>query len=101
MFIQGAVIGDNVMIAPGVSILNNSHSFSDIETPMILQPMVKNKNPVIGSDVWIGRNVVIMHGVTIGCGAIIGAGAVVTKDVDPFSIMGGVPARLIKCRKAI
>ncbi|NHC43598.1 CatB-related O-acetyltransferase, partial [Bacillus sp. MM2020_1] len=53
---------------------------------------------VIGNDVWIGSNAVILQGVTIGNGAIIGAGSVVTKDVPAFSIVGGVPAKIIKYR---
>lgn len=53
---------------------------------------------VIGNDVWIGANVVIMPGVHIGNGAIIGAGAVVTKDVDDYAVVGGVPAKLIRYR---
>lgn len=52
----------------------------------------------IGNDVWIGYNAVIMEGVHIGDGAVIAAGAVVTKDVAPYSIVGGVPARIIKYR---
>ncbi len=54
---------------------------------------------VIGDDVWIGGNCLIMPGVTIGEGAIIAGGAVVTKDVEPYSIVGGIPARLIKYRE--
>lgn len=54
--------------------------------------------PIIGNDVWIGSNVIIMQGVKIGNGSIIGAGAVVTKDVAPYSVVGGVPAKLIKKR---
>ena len=52
----------------------------------------------IGHDVWIGNNAIIKYGVKIGDGAIIGAGAVVTKDVEPYSIVGGVPAKIIKYR---
>ena len=52
----------------------------------------------IGHDVWIGHGVTITAGVTVGNGAVIGAGAVVTKDVDPYTVVGGVPARFIKRR---
>jgi acetyltransferase-like isoleucine patch superfamily enzyme len=54
----------------------------------------------IGHDVWIGRRAMIMSGVTIGNGAVIAAGAVVTKDVPPYAIVGGVPAKLIRYRFA-
>lgn len=53
---------------------------------------------VLGNDVWIGYEAVILSGVTIGDGAVVGAGAVVTKDVPPYTIVGGVPAKLIKKR---
>lgn len=98
VFIQGATIGNHVMIAPGVSILNNTHNYESLERPMIMQGMIKESNPVIEDDVWIGRNAIILHGITIGTGAIIAAGAVVTKDVEPYSIVGGVPAKYIKSR---
>lgn len=52
----------------------------------------------IGNDVWIGENAIIMTGITIGDGAIIGAGAVVTKDVPPYAIVVGVPARILRYR---
>ncbi len=55
-------------------------------------------NVVIGNDVWIGANAIILPGVNIGDGAVIGAGTVVTKDVPPYAIVGGNPARVIKYR---
>lgn len=99
VFIQGAMIGDYVMIAPGVSILNNSHGIDQLDVPMILQPMTETKNPIIGSNVWIGRNAIILPGVKIADGAIVGAGAVVTKDVPAFSVVAGVPAKVIYSRR--
>lgn len=58
-----------------------------------------DKAPVkIGSDVWIGANVIVLPGVTIGDGAVIAAGSVVTSDIDPYHIVAGVPARVIKQR---
>jgi hypothetical protein len=64
-----------------------------------LRPFRKNRSGNrIGNDVWIGANAVIMRGVTIGDGAVIGAGAVVTKDVPPYAVMVGVPAKQIRSR---
>ena len=73
----------------GVHLNNHSYEESHIRN---------NKSIKIGNDVWIGANVVILPGVNIGDGAIIAAGAVVTKDVEPYTIVGGVPARTIKKR---
>lgn len=98
VFIQAAVIGDYVMIAPNVAILAVSHIFSDLTRPMVFQGEERGEPPVIEDDVWIGRNVVIMPGVCIGKGSIIGSGAIVTKNVEPYSVMGGIPARLIRKR---
>ena len=53
----------------------------------------------IGDDVWIGRRVIILPGVTIGDGCIIGAGAVITKDIPPYSVVVGVPAKVVRRRK--
>ncbi len=59
---------------------------------------VTNKRTIIGNDVWIGNNVLIKDGIKIGNGAIIGMGSIVTKDVEPYSIVAGVPAKIIRYR---
>lgn len=56
------------------------------------------KITIIGNDVWVGQRAMVMGGITIGDGAVIGAGAVVTKDVPPYAIVGGVPAKIIRYR---
>lgn len=73
-------------------------NFSTPEGTLDPSDMVSNGDIIIENDVWIGYNATIMDGVTIGNGAVIAANAVVTKDVEPYSIVGGVPAKLIKKR---
>lgn len=98
VYIQSAMIGNYVMIAQHVAILAVTHNFEAIDVPIILQGSTGVKPVIINDDVWIGRNVVVMPGITIGKGAIVGAGAVVTKDVPPYAIVGGVPAKVIRYR---
>ena len=98
VFIQGASIGDYVMLAADVKIINLKHRFSSKAIPMIKQGREKYVNPVIEDDVWVGRGVIILPGVRISKGCIIGAGSVVTKDTEEYSIYGGIPARLIRKR---
>ena len=57
-----------------------------------------HKRTIVGNDVWVGRSAIILQGITIGNGAIIGAGAVVTKDVEPYTIVAGCPARILRKR---
>ena len=90
-------IGDDVMMAPNVSIYTQNHETENIYRPMRLQTAAKQK-VTIGNDVWIGANAIILPGVTVGNGAIIAAGAVVTKDVPDFAVVGGNPAKIIKIR---
>ena len=99
VYIQSGIIGNYVLIAPNTSILGKFHGYDKVDIPMALQGVTKDIPPIIEDDVWIGRNVVIMPGVTIGKGSIVGSNAVVTKSTEPYSIVGGVPAKLIRKRK--
>ena len=93
------VIGANVMMGPGVRIMTSKHNTSRTDIPMCQQGHLPKQQVTIGDDVWIGAGVTILPGLTIGTGSIIGAGAVVTKDVPEYSVVAGVPARIIKNRK--
>lgn len=99
VFIQGASIGNYVMIAPNVILQANTHKYNDTETPMIQQGEEKGKIITIEDDVWLGRNVIVLPGIIIKKGSIVAAGAVVTRDVPEYAIVGGVPAKIIKKRK--
>ena len=92
------VIGDFVMIADNVSMRTDEHSSARTDIPMAEQGGISGEI-IIEDDVWICYGAVITNGVRIGKGSIIGANAVVTRDVLPYSLVGGVPAKLIKNRK--
>uniref|UniRef100_UPI0030DD06E6 acyltransferase n=1 Tax=Paucibacter hankyongi TaxID=3133434 RepID=UPI0030DD06E6 len=85
-------IGDNCALGPRVRILSATHDYRYLALPDT------SANVVINEFVWIGAGATILPGVQIGKGAIIGAGSVVTKDVAPFTIVGGNPAKFIKNR---
>jgi len=90
-------IGNCVIIGPNITIITANHNYENIEFLPFDNIMIRKK-VVIEPYCWIGRNVMIMPGVTIGKASVIAAGSVVTKDIEPYSIVGGNPAKLIKKR---
>ncbi len=96
--IEGEVeIGNFIKIGQNVLITAKNHTYTDYTKPISMQGFTEKK-VVIGDDVWIGSQAVILPGVHIGRGAIIGANAVVTKNVEMYAIVAGVPAKTIKYR---
>lgn len=91
-------IGNFTMLANNVAILGGDHDYHKPGVPIIFSGREVVRQTNIGDDVWVGAYSVIMAGVKIGNGAIIAAGSVVTKDVLPYSIVGGCPAKIIKMR---
>ena len=91
-------IGNNVIFGPYVSVFSENHIFKDPNLPVNIQGETR-KGVKISDGVWIGSRAVILDGVIIGENSIIAAGSVVNKDVPPFSIVGGVPAKVLKFRK--
>ena len=90
-------IGNDVMVGPHTIIRAANHNLERIDIPMIKQGHTWG-NIVIEDDVWIAAKAVILSNVTIGKGSVVAAGAIVTKDVPPFSVVGGIPAKIIKSR---
>jgi len=108
-FVNNATIGKFCSIARNVTIGPGNHDLNSISTHPFLYSkkyklveeilhISKNITPEIGNDVWIGMNAVILNNVKIGDGAIVAAGSVVSKDVPPYSVVGGVPAKIIRYR---
>jgi acetyltransferase-like isoleucine patch superfamily enzyme len=91
-------IGNNVMMGPRVTLLAETHNYSDPDQPMKSQG-VSRSSIRVEDDCWIGAGAQVLPGVTIGRGSVVGAGAVITRDVVPFSVVAGIPARLIKRRR--
>lgn len=87
-------IGRDCLIAAHCYIGGANHGYSRLDIPMRKQPLALKGGVHIEDDVWLGAHVVVNDGVTIGRGAIIGAGAVVTKDIPPYAIAMGVPAKI-------
>lgn len=87
-------IGNNVLIGPRLMIFTQNHNFSD-RTKLIREQGATRKPVKIEDDVWIGARVIILPGVILGRGSVVAAGAVVTKSCPPYSVIGGVPAKII------
>ena len=93
------VIGNNVLMGPRVNIHSENHRFSEPKIP-IKEQGESRIGVVIEDDCWIGAGAIILDGVRVKSGSVIAAGSVVTKDVPRYSVVGGVPARVIKKRKS-
>lgn len=91
----GVTIGDRVYTSPGSQLIAVDHVFDDPERPFVEQGITA-RGIVVEDDVWIGSNAVITDGVRVGKGAVVAAGAVVTADVPPHTLVGGVPARVLR-----
>ncbi|MBA3695846.1 MAG: acyltransferase [Methylotenera sp.] len=99
MYGEGGVsIGDYTMIATHSTIVATSHVFESTRIPMKLQGTIA-KGIAIADDVWIGAHAVIQDGISIDTGAIIGSGSIVTRSVPEYTIVAGVPAKVIRSRK--
>ena len=90
-------IGNNVLIGYGAKILSANHHIPE-NHGIIFNAGHDCKPIVIEDEVWIGANAVVLPGIILGRGSVVAAGAVVTKNVAPYTIVGGVPARLIRER---
>ena len=88
-------IGNHVNLAQGITVTALNHTFKDT-SKRIDEQGISTKPVVIGDDVWIGANAVILPDVTIGRHVVVAAGAVVTKDVPDYSLVAGVPAKVIR-----
>lgn len=95
----GIQIGSNVIIGPYCIIHSANHRFDDVDKPITNQGYEK-ASVKIDDNCWLAANVIVLPGVTVGKGCVIGAGSVVTKDIPPYSVAVGNPAKVIRSRFA-
>jgi maltose O-acetyltransferase len=100
LIIGPLVVGRDVMMGPRCILLASSHAFASVDVPMNAQGFVEDRPIVIEDDVWVGAGAIILPGVRIGTGSVVGAGSVVTKDVPPWTVVAGNPARAVRSRVA-
>jgi acetyltransferase-like isoleucine patch superfamily enzyme len=89
-------IGDHCMLANGCFVTDASHRYDDPDKPITWQGFESKGPTKIGDNCWFGANVVVTSGVRIGERCVIGANSVVTKDIEPFSVVAGAPARVLR-----
>ena len=98
------IFGNNIMLGPHVTMVSGDHNIYKVGVPMINNHEKEPQDDEeihIEDEVWIGANVTILKGVTIGRGSVIAAGAVVVKTIPPYSIAGGLPAKVLKRRFSV
>ena len=98
------IIKDNVIFGPRPTIITGDHRYDVVGVPIVNvheKTSENDKDVIIEEDVWTGANVIILKGVTVGRGSVVAAGAVVTRSCPPYSIIGGVPAKIIGYRFTI
>lgn len=94
----GLDIADDVLIGPQAKLLSAGHQIDDGTHPISSAPLTHA--PIrVAAGAWIGAGAIVLEGVAVGAGAVVAAGAVVSRDVPPFAVVGGVPARIIRYRQ--
>lgn len=94
------VIGNEVIFGPEVSVFSENHNFDNPGLPVLVQGETR-KGVIIEDGVWVGTHAIILDGVRIGKNSVVAAGCLVNKDVPPYSVVAGIPAKIIRTRKDI
>ena len=90
------ILEKNVLLAEGILIADNIHGYKDINLPIIKQPQISLGSLIIGEGTWIGNGARILGGIKIGRNCVIGANCIVNRDVPDYSVVTGIPGRIVK-----